>query len=173
MFLRAINSAKTWDFFPSSNIKYRDPFEAGIKWKVLSKVFCVEIKQSVIANTDMAVSLGFIFADVSIIQVFWPDTESRESSHSLYLSPVILQGNGRGLPIDLELLDSRGRVGGLHHHACLLVGQGGPLGCEGGLLRGDAPAGGLSVAPRPQTPSVGGRRGCWELYSGRERPERQ
>ena len=104
--------------------------------------------------------LRLIFADVSIIQVFWPDTESRESSHSLYLSPVILQGNGRGLPIDLELLDSRGRVGGLHHHACLLVGQGGPLGCEGGLLRGDAPAGGLSVAPRPQTPSVGGRRGC-------------
>ena len=112
-------------------------------------------KQSVIANTDIAPS-----AEAYFCRCFNYSGVGGQLVRRSGISPVILQGNGRRLSVHLELLDSGGRVGGLHHHACLLVGQGGPLGSEGGLLRGDAPAGGLSVAPRPQTPSVGGRRGC-------------
>ena len=83
------------------------------------------------------------------------------------ISPVILQGNGRRLSIHLELLDSRGRVGGLHHHPGLLVGEGGSLGSQGGLL---------GLGTHPSSPgacaaTVGRGRGSRELDSGRQRPE--
>ena len=116
----------------------------------------MEVKPSVIANTDsIAVSGVALFLQRFQLFRFWP--RATESCHLSLLSPVILQGNGRGLPIDLELLDSRGRVGGLHHDPGLLVSEGGPLGCQGGLLRGDsahASGGGGGIAS-PQALTVG------------------
>ena len=118
----------------------------------------MEVKPSVIANTDsIAVSGVALFLQRFQLFRFWP--RATESCHLSLLSPVILQGNGRGLPIDLELLDSRGRVGGLHHDPGLLVSEGCPLGCQGGLLGGHPSAGGLGGA-RPQAPAVGGCCGC-------------
>ena len=128
---------------------------------------CEKTKQSVIANTDIALCLlRLIFADVSIIQVLvaGPDQMVRSSG----ISPVILQGNGRRLSVHLELLDSGGRVGGLHHHPGLLVGQGSSLGSQGGLLGGD-PAHSSTGACAP---TIGSSRGCGELDSSGQRPDK-
>ena len=83
-------------------------------------------------NNRLLQILRLIFADVSIIQVLvaGPDQMVRSSG----ISPVILQGNGRRLSVHLELLDCGGRVGGLHHHPGLLVGEGSALSCQGCLL---------------------------------------
>ena len=86
------------------------------------------------------------------------------------ISPVILQGNGRRLPVHLELLDSGGRVGGLHHHPGLLVGQGGPLGCQGCLLLLGGDPSHSSTGACAAT--VGSSSRCGELDSSRQRPDK-
>ena len=83
------------------------------------------------------------------------------------ISPVILQGNGRRLSIHLELLDSGGRVGGLHHHPGLLVSQGSSLSSQSSLLGGD-PAHSSTGACAP---TIGSSRGSGELDSSWERPD--
>ena len=88
------------------------------------------------------------------------------------ISPVILQGNGRRLPVHLELLDSGGGVGGLHHHPGLLVGQGGPLGCQGSLLLGGDPSHPSHSSTGACATTIGSSSGCGELDSSGQRPDK-
>ena len=78
--------------------------------------------------------LRIIFADIWMFQLFSWRQPPGQLLRSSGISPVILQGNGRRLSVHLELLDSGGRVGGLHHHPGLLVGEGSALSCQGCLL---------------------------------------